>query len=307
MPTVQNTLPECQMRPPVFLLIFGLGYSAAAIAEHARARGFTVLGTKRRSSGSSDIIGFSEAGTYLPRATHVLSSVPPDAEGDPVLSQYGDTIASAPDLRWIGYLSTTGVYGNRDGAWVDETTPTQADSERGRRRVAAEAAWGMFAPRVAVDIFRLAGIYGPGRSVFDDLRAARARRVIKPGHAFGRIHRDDIAAAVLAAMGQDRPAMPARILNLTDDLPAESADVITEAAAMLGIPPPPAIPFAQAVETMSPMARSFWADHRRVSSKATQKSLGLTWRYPTYREGLRAIFEEERLHGVAQQSEVGGS
>jgi len=294
------------MRPPAFLLIFGLGYSAAAIAEHARARGFTVVGTRRRSSDSPDIIAFSEASTYLPKATHVLSSVPPDAAGDPVLSQYFNAIAAAPLLRWIGYLSTTGVYGDHGGNWVDETTPTRPDSERGRRRVTAESAWAAFGPRVAVDIFRLAGIYGPGRSVFDDLRAGRARRVIKPGHAFGRIHRDDIAAAVLAAMTQDRPAAPARFLNLTDDLPAESAEVITEAAAMLGIAPPPAVPFAQAVETMSPMARSFWADHRRVSSEATQKSLGITWRYPTYREGLRAILQEERLHSMTQQSEVGG-
>jgi nucleoside-diphosphate-sugar epimerase len=295
------------MFAPAFLLIFGLGYSAAAIAEQARARGFTVVGTKRNATENPDVIGFSEAGRYLPRVTHVLSSVPPDAEGDPVLSQYGDALAAAPALRWVGYLSTTGVYGNRDGAWVDETTPTRPDSERGRKRVAAEAAWGAFAARVDVDIFRLAGIYGPGRSVFDDLRAGRARRVIKPGHAFGRIHRDDIVAAVLAAMGQARPAGPPRILNLTDDWPAESAEVITEAAAMLGMAPPPAIPFAQAVETMSPMARSFWADHRRVSSEATQKTLGITWRYPTYREGLWAILQEERLHGVTQQSEVGGA
>jgi nucleoside-diphosphate-sugar epimerase len=277
------------------LLILGLGYSASAIARDAVAAGFKVVGTSRDPRGRPDVLPFSNAGEILAEATHLLSSVPPDDQGDPVLTRYSAAIAAAPRLCWIGYLSTTGVYGDRGGAWVDETTPVAPDSDRGRRRVAAERAWAECAPSRAVDIVRLAGIYGPGRSAFDDLRAGRARRVIRPGHAFGRIHRDDIAAAVLAAMRQDRPSGPARILNVTDDLPAESAEVITEAANLLGIAPPPAIPFDQAVATMSPMARSFWADHRRVSSRLTQQMLGLTWRYPTYREGLAAILAEERL------------
>jgi nucleoside-diphosphate-sugar epimerase len=214
-------------------------------------------------------------------------------------------LSAAEKLRWIGYLSTTGVYGDRRGGWVDEATVPAPESERGRRRVSAEAAWSAFATKVPVDIFRLAGIYGPGRSVFDDLRAGRARRVMKPGHAFGRIHRDDIAVAVLAAMQQSpAPRDSARILNLTDDLPTESAEVITEAAQMLGIAPPPAIPFVEAIATMSPMAQSFWADHRRVSSKATQAALGVSWRYPTYREGLRAILAEEGFNGVTQQGQI---
>ena len=154
------------------------------------------------------------------------------------------------------------------------------------------------APRNAVDLFRLAGIYGPGRSALDDLRAGTARRIVKAGHAFGRIHRDDIARAVLAAMRQPRPP-GSRVLNLADNAPEETARVLEEAARLLGIDPPPEIPFAEAWKTMSPMARSFWAENRKVSSRRTQQALGLRWRYPTYREGLRAILSEERAEGAA--------
>jgi nucleoside-diphosphate-sugar epimerase len=149
-----------------------------------------------------------------------------------------------------------------------------------------------------VDIFRLAGIYGPGRSALDTLRSGNARRLLKPGHEFGRIHRDDIAAAVLAAM-QQNPAPGRRVLNLADDTPAESATLIEEAARLLGVPPPPAIPFADAAPAMSPMARSFWAENRKVASRKTQAMLGIAWRYPSYREGLRAILREESAQGPA--------
>jgi nucleoside-diphosphate-sugar epimerase len=163
--------------------------------------------------------------------------------------------------------------------------------------VAAEQAWLDVADRRAVDIFRCAGIYGPGRSVFDDFWAGTVRRVKKPGHAFGRIHRDDIVAAVLAAMGQERAA-GGRILNLADDEPAESAAVIAEAARLLGVAPPPAIPFAEAWAAMSPMARSFWAENRKISGRKTQEMLGLRWRYPSYREGLPAILAEEGFENL---------
>ncbi|MGA9868937.1 MAG: SDR family NAD(P)-dependent oxidoreductase [Acetobacteraceae bacterium] len=235
----------------------------------------------------------------LEQATHLLITAPPGPQGDPLLAQCGlDAIAAAPALRWIGYLSTTGVYGDRDGAWVDETTPPAPSSERARRRIAAEEAWSGLADRRAVDIFRLAGIYGPGRSAFDALRAGTARRIIRPGHAFGRIHRDDIARAVCAAMHQDR-APGTRILHLADDEAAESAVVIAEAASLLGMAPPPEIDFETAEPTMSPMARGFWAENRKVSSRATQEQLGLRWLYPTYREGLRAILREERGESLA--------
>lgn len=277
------------------LLIFGLGYCGAVVAAVARRDGFVVVGTGR-SATSAGIVPFDAAAPSIAAATHLLSTVPPDAQGrthnDPVLARYADAIAAAPHLRWIGYLSSTVVYGDRGGGWVDEDTPPAPSQERGHRRQAAETAWGAFAGNRAVDIFRLAGIYGPGRSAFETLRSGHARRIVKPGHAFGRIHRDDIAAAVLAAMRQDL-APGRRVLNLADDTPAETAAVIEEAARLLGVPPPPAVTFADAAPAMSPMARSFWAEDRKVASRKTQSMLGLTWRYPSYREGLRAILREE--------------
>lgn len=322
------------MPTPPALLIIGLGYCGAAIADAARSAGFGVIGTVRREAGRvtgpADRAGptdgatgltdrgsvptdrrivpfaaaaaiatvpFDAAAACIGMATHVLSTVPPDpgtdGHADPVLARYAAAIAAAPRLRWIGYLSSTVVYGDRAGGWVDEDTLPAPSQERGQRRLAAETAWGAFSGARAVDIFRLAGIYGPGRSAFDTLRSGEARRIVKPGHAFGRIHRDDIAAAVLAAMRQDR-ASGHRILNLADDVPVESAIVLKEAARLLGVAAPPAVAFADALPAMSPMARSFWSENRRVSSRNTQALLGLTWRYPSFREGLAAILREER-------------
>lgn len=279
------------------LLIFGLGYSGAAIAAAARQAGFEVDATSR--TGAPGCTPFDAAGPAIAVATHLLSTAPPGPDGDPVLARYGPAIARAPGLRWLGYLSSTVVYGNRDGGWVDEDTPPAPTQDRGTRRAAAEAAWMAANGQCPVDIFRLAGIYGPGRSTFDDLRAGRARRMVKPGHQFGRIYRDDITRAVIAAMRQDCP--PAvRILNLADDEPSESAAVVTEAAALLGVPPPPEIRFEDAVPTLSPMARSFWAENRKVASAKTKAALGLSWLYPTYRDGLRAILREERANGAVQ-------
>ncbi len=278
------------------LLIFGFGYSGRAVALAAQAAGWRVAAATREPSQPMPpgvtAVRFEDAAEAIASVTHMLATAPPDADGDPVLARYAAALRVAPGLRWIGYLSTTGVYGDRGGAWVDETTPPAPGAERSVRRLAAEQAWISAGEGRAVDLFRLAGIYGPGRSAFDELRAGRARRVTRPGHAFGRIHRDDIAGAVLAAMGQDRLPGP-RVLNLSDDAPAESAQVMEEAARLLGIQPPPAIPFAEAWETMSPMARSFWAENRKVSSACTQAALGYRWRYPTHREGLRAILAEE--------------
>jgi nucleoside-diphosphate-sugar epimerase len=300
------------------LLIFGLGYCGVAVAAAARTAGFAVTGTVRQANAAPsptaaavvDSIRFDDAAPVIADATHLLSTVPPDAQGDAVLARYADAIAAAPHLRWIGYLSSTVVYGDRDGGWVDEDTPPAPSQQRGHRRLGAEAAWCAFAgsaaihearatPRAtsdsgrAVDIFRLAGIYGPGRSAFDTLRSGQARRISKPGHDFGRIHRDDIAAAVLAAMRQN-PAPGQRIFNLADDTPDETAAVIAEAARLLGVPPPPLVAFADAAPGMSPMARSFWAENRKVDSRKTQATLGVAWRYPSYREGLRAILDAEQ-------------
>ncbi|HBK04779.1 MAG TPA: NAD(P)-dependent oxidoreductase [Acetobacteraceae bacterium] len=273
------------------LLVFGLGYSGAAIATAARAAGFQVTGTSRE--GLEGTIRFDSAASAVQSATHILTTAAPEEAGDPVLARYAAAITKAPSLRWIGYLSSTVVYGDRGGEWVDEDTPAAPSQARGQRRVDAEIAWARYTNKAAVDIFRLAGIYGPGRSAFDDLRAGRARRMDKPGHQFGRIHRDDIARAVVAAMRQDRPP-GRRVLNLADDEPSESAAVVTEAAALLGIAPPPMVAFADALPAMSPMARGFWAENRKVASAKTKATLGISWRYPTYREGLRAILAEER-------------
>lgn len=260
-----------------------------------------MIGTSRepgriRVAEGIGCVSFDAVESRIADATHVLVTAAPGPAGDPVLLRYADRIAAAPSLRWIGYFSTTGIYGDRGGAWVDEDTPATPGSDRARRRRAAEQAWSGFAEMVAVDLFRLAGIYGPGRSPFDDLRRGTARRVVKSGHAFGRIHRDDVAQAVVAAIAQRLPP-GIRILNLADDQPAESARVVEEAARLLGAMPPPAIPFGEAAAGMSPMAQSFWSEDRKVASRKTQAALGISWLYPSYRQGLRAILDEERGEG----------
>jgi nucleoside-diphosphate-sugar epimerase len=285
------------------LIIFGLGYTGTATARAAAAAGLRVTAVSREPAAAPvlsgvSIVAFADAAAALSDATHLLATAPPPGDGgagegvDPVLHAHAAAVAAAPNLRWIGYLSTTGVYGDRDGGWVDEATPPAPGQERSQRRLAAEQAWAAFADTRAVDLFRLAGIYGPGRSALDDLRAGRARRVSKPGHAFGRIHRDDIVAAILAAVGQTLPH-GVRVLNLNDDEPAEPSLVVEEAARLLNLRPPPAVPFAEAEAKMTAMGRSFWAESRRVSSAGTQRALGLRWRYPSFREGLRAILAEE--------------
>jgi len=287
------------------LIVFGLGYCGLEVARRAAAAGWRVTGTHRASAAPPAVppgvatIAFEDAAAALPDATHLLSTAAPTesepgASGDPVLARHGAAIAASPALRWIGYRSTTGVYGNRGGGWVDERSDIRPASPRSRRRVAAEAEWRALAGE-RLDLFRLAGIYGPGRSPFAELRAGRARAIRKPGHVFGRIHRDDIAEAVLAAMAQDTPGAVTRprVLNLSDDVPAESAAVLAEAARLLGVPVPPATPFATAMAAMSPMALSFWAEDRRVSGEATQRALGMRWRYPSYREGLAATLRQE--------------
>ncbi len=278
------------------LLVFGLGYVGRAVA--AAWAGTGVTGTARRPVPElpANIVRIrpDDSVRALASATHLLVTAPPGEAGDPMLALEGAAAALARSpLRWIGYLSTTGVYGDRGGGWVDEATLPAPGSERARRRVAAEAAWSALAGERAVDIFRLAGIYGPGRSAFDDLRAGRARRIARPGHAFGRIHRDDIVRALRAAMSQHAET-GVRVFNLSDDQPAESAAVIEEAARLIGVPAPPELPFAEAWGTMSPMARSFWAENRKVSNRATKAALGISWLYPTYREGLRAVLTAER-------------
>ncbi|MGG5822874.1 SDR family oxidoreductase [Falsiroseomonas sp. HW251] len=279
------------------MVVAGLGYSGTAIAAEAREAGFAVSGTARDPSRARPpegvvVLSFDEAGDAIRDATHLVVTAAPGEQGDPVLATYGEAIAAAPALRWIGYLSTTGVYGDRGGAMVDESTLPAPIQDRSFRRLEAEEAWRKVAGarRAALDLLRVGGIYGPGRSAIEEVRSGTARRVMKPGHAFSRIHRDDIALAVVAAA--QRPPGRVRVLHLVDDEPAPSADVVAEAAELLGVAPPEQLPFHVARLRMSPMALSFWAENRRVTNDATKRELGIAWRYPTYREGLRQILAE---------------
>jgi len=262
------------------LVVFGPGYSAGRVAALLAARGWRVSGVRRaareRAIAIDDEPGIAAA---LATATHILSSVPPDRDGDPVLARYASAIAAAP-AGWSGYLSSTGVYGDTNGAWVDESAPVRVGEGRGGRRAAAERAWSALRPDMRV--FRLPGIYGPGRSALDRVAAGAAHRVDKPDHVFSRIHVDDIAAAVVASLTRGR----AGAYNIADDRPAHGNDVVAFAAALLRLPMPPMLPDES---SLSPMARSFWAESRRVASGRARRLLGWQPRYPDYRAGLRAL------------------
>ena len=271
------------------LLCFGLGYSARVLAGRLGASGWRVTGTSRNPD-QHDCLHFERDQPLLPAAfadvTHILISVPPDETGDPVLDLHGDDIARLPGLAWLGYLSTTGVYGDRVGGSVDESAELRPSGPRGRRRVAAEAGWqGLWRRRgVPSHIFRLAAIYGPGRSPFDALRAGTARRIDKPGQVFSRIHVEDLASVLVASITRPRPGA---VYNVCDDEPAAPEAVVAHAASLLGLPAPPLVPFEAA--GLSPMARSFYDDNKRVSNALIKKELGVTLRYPNYRAGLAAI------------------
>jgi nucleoside-diphosphate-sugar epimerase len=291
-------LPQRPMtEAPGRLFCFGLGYSALALAEALLAEGWDVAGTCRTAEKQAEFArrGIAahlfERGRPLAEAafggvTHVLLSVPPDDEGDAVLAMHGATLARQPQLRWLGYLSTTGVYGDRGGDWVDEHSDLQPTGERGRRRVAAEVGWSrlLHAEGLPLHVFRLAGIYGPGRSALDSLRAGTAKRVIKPGQVFSRIHVADIVEVLRASMARPNPGA---VYNVCDDDPAPPWEVIEYAAELLGVPPPPAVPFEQA--QLSAMARSFYDDNKRVRNERIKQELGVQLKYPSYREGLRAL------------------
>ncbi|MBT6912826.1 MAG: SDR family oxidoreductase, partial [Rhodospirillaceae bacterium] len=222
-------------------------------------------------------------------ASHVLVSIPPDATGDPVLDCHGDDIAKLEQLSWLGYLSTTGVYGDHGGGWVDETTTTAPINRRSEWRVLSEQAWLAWGRQhdVAVQIFRLAGIYGPGRNALVNLRQGKARRIVKPGHVFSRIHVEDLARVLQASMAQPNPGA---IYNVCDDEPAPPQDVITYGAELLGLSPPDEVPFEQA--DLSPMAVSFYSDNKRVSNERITQELGIVLQYPTYRAGLEALLTD---------------
>jgi uncharacterized protein YbjT (DUF2867 family) len=285
---------------PHHLFCFGLGYSARALARLVAAEGWVVRGTCRTPEKAVELRALGFAAEPFDRAhplaagamngvTHVLVSVPPDAVGDPVLDCLGEGTAALPGLAWLGYLSTTGVYGDRAGGWVDETAALQPSGERGRRRFRAEQGWLELwrARAVPVHIFRLAAIYGPGRSPFEALYAGTARRIDKPDQVFSHIHVDDLARVLRASMQRPRAG---GIYNVCDDDPAAPEAIVAYAAALIGVPPPRLVPLAEA--GLSAMALSFYDDNKRVRNALIKRELGVALRYPDYRAGLAAILAE---------------
>jgi hypothetical protein len=281
------------------LFAFGLGFSAQELAARLAANGWEIAGTARDEANLARLArqryevtrfageaGNREVTTLLQGTTHLVHSIPPGPEGDPVLGHYRDQIATIGTLRWIGYLSTVGVYGDQGGNWVDETTPTKPNSERTAARVEAEQAWLSFGEEIGVPthVFRLAGIYGPGRSAFDKLIAGTARRIRKDGQVFSRIHVEDIGNVLEASIAKPRAGA---IYNVADDEPAAPDAVVTYAAELLGVAPPPEVDFADA--DLSPMARSFYEGSRRIANTRIKSELGVKLLYPTYREGLRSL------------------
>jgi nucleoside-diphosphate-sugar epimerase len=286
------------MTSPGTLFCFGLGYSAMALSRRLDAAGWTIRGTCRKPARKAALgaLGISAAlfdgdtpmdpADLLQGATHVLLSIPPGAEGDPAFRQHAQDIAAAGTVKWVGYFSTTGVYGNRDGDWVDETSDLRPGNERSQRRVDAERDWLSWGDRhgISVQIFRLPGIYGPGRSAVDQVKSGTARRISKPGHVFSRIHVEDIATTVAASIAR---AQPGGIYNVCDDEPAAPGDVVAYVCELLSREPPPEIPFDEA--DISPMAKSFWSDNRRVRNDRMKQDLGVRLDFPDYRIGIRGI------------------
>jgi len=281
------------------LLIFGYGFSAKVFAAQMRAKGWTIAATTRdtakadtmRAEGITPLIWPGQDVTAaLSAASHVLISAGPGVAGDPVLNALRDQFAAARHLEWLGYLSTTGVYGDTGGGWVDENTPRNPATTRGQLRVAAEDAWlSLFTESaIPVQIFRLAGIYGPGRGPFAKLRNGTARRIIKEGQVFSRIHVDDIAQVLAASI--DHPN-PGQAYNVCDDFPAPPQDIIADAAALLGMGPPPEESFDSA--QMGDMAKSFYAESKRVSNTRIKSELGVKLIHPDHHSGLRAILQAE--------------
>ena len=290
------------------LLCLGLGYCAEHYVAQHRARFTRIVGTTRSTERAAALSGggriemmMFDSVSPTPNviaAAHdadaVLISAAPDEHGDPVLRALGNALTAASHLATVILLSTVGVYGDRGGGWVDETAALEPVHERSRPRVAAEQAWQAFGRErgIPVAILRLSGIYGPRQNALVNVRLGRARNIDKPGQVFNRIHVDDIAQAIDAAFARKADG----VFNVTDDAPSPPGDPIVFAASLLGVAPPPVIPFAEAVKTMSPLAASFYAENRRVRNDKLKQVLGVRLRYPTYREGLRAL----HAHGEAQ-------
>ncbi len=279
------------------LLSFGHGYSAQWLAKLLLPQGWHIIGTTRSATKAQNladqgieplIFPGGDVSGVLGYASHLLVSVGPTLEGDPVLKEVGDLIRKySANYEWVGYLSTTGVYGDYQGKWIDEDTPLNPSTQRGQWRKGAETEWRAIS-KLPLHIFRLAGIYGPGRGPFAKVRDGTVRRIIKPGQVFSRTHIEDIAQVLVASI--ERPA-PGTVYNVCDNSPAPPEDVIAYAAELLGLPVPPAIPFETA--EMSPMARSFYAENKRINNDRIKTDLGVKLRYPSYKEGLLALLNED--------------
>jgi nucleoside-diphosphate-sugar epimerase len=277
------------------LLSIGHGYSARALDKILLAEGWTVIGTSRTSEGCAALAArgveavhwpHEDLTPYFKRATHMLTSVAPSDDGDAVLSEYANVLASS-EFEWVGYLSTTGVYGDHKGGWVNEETPLKPSTKRGMARVTAEAAWQSLS--LPLHIFRLAGIYGPGRGPFSKVRNGTARRIIKKNQLFSRIHVEDIAQIVAASIANPRSGA---VYNVCDNHAAPPEDVIAYAAELLGVSIPEAVKIEDA--EMTAMARSFYAESKRVDNRLIIEELGVKLMYPDYKSGLRALVDEEK-------------
>ena len=284
------------------LLIFGCGFSGEAIARLAAGNFAAITGTTRdaakadriRNAGAEPLVFEGETlspelVSRLAGTTHLLVSIAPGEAGDPVLNALEKSEAALPALKWTGYLSTVGVYGDHGGAWVDEQTEPRPVSKRSRQRLEAETAWRTFAGArgLPLAVLRLSGIYGPGRNAFVNIANGTARRLVKPGQVFNRIHCDDIASAALAAARRKADG----IFNITDDEPAPPQDVVTFAHELAGVAPPPETDFETA--DLSPMARSFYGENKRVSNAKSKAELGLAYAFPDYRTALTRMWREE--------------
>ncbi|OIQ33272.1 MAG: NAD(P)-dependent oxidoreductase [Alphaproteobacteria bacterium MedPE-SWcel] len=282
-----------QQTPPT-LLCLGFGYTARAVAAPLLGAGWRIIGTTRDSAETQpvegvDLLTWPGDDISFDGVTHILVSIAPSEQGDPVLGAMAARIATLPRLEWVGYLSTTAVYGDHGGGWVDETTPLSPSSPRGEWRARAETEWQSIAD-LPLHIFRLAGIYGPGRGPFAKLMSGRARRIVKPGQVFSRIHVDDIAQVLLASVARPNPGA---VYNVCDDEPAPPQDVLGYAAELLGLPVPAEVPFEEA--GMSPMARSFYGENKRVRNDRIKAELGVRLLYPDYRSGLKAVLAAEDM------------
>lgn len=283
------------------LLCLGLGYSAKALAERLLRKKWRITGTSRSAEGAAaigalgyDALVFNGAKPLPPHAfeavSHIVVSIPPDAVGDPVLRHHAKDLAErARHIEWFAYLSTTGVYGDHGGGWVSEDSALTPNTERGHRRLDAESGWLALHHQhgLPVHLFRLAGIYGPGRNQLVSVLNGTAKRILKPGQVFSRVHVDDIAGVLEASMARPNPGAA---YNVCDDEPCPPQDVVAYAAKLLGLPPPGPVAFEDA--RLSPMARSFYADSKRVSNARIKKELAVRLRYPSYREGLAALLQD---------------